>query len=220
MSNCEGDPKGMLDLRPSALITKLFQLFSSQQAALMGFYHCFFNSRKRARKENSPSAGDHVTLPNTPDSKTTEEPPIYENLEENLLDPTLQFNAETFRGGLSQQDRDNAFAKAVVGFIANQKFEPNGTVLEGNQGYCYGERKTLRWDDIIGYLSLEAFKKKRISFIVDKAKLDLRKRGFVVKRLEVCLANGKAGPACYSTALNCKCLHHGIFVSWKLVVAE
>src|SRR5271168_3275634 len=143
----------MLDLRPSsALITKLFQLFSSQQSPRMGFYHCLFNSRKRTRKENSPSAGDHVTLPNTPDSKTTEEPPIYENLEENLLDPTLQFNAETFRGGLSQHDRDNAFAKAVVAFIANQNFEPKATVLEGNQGYCYGhERKTLLWDDIIGY---------------------------------------------------------------------
>jgi len=191
----------------------------------MGFYCCFFNSRNKARKENSPSAGDYETPTNTPDSKTMEEPPIYENLEENLLDPSLPFNAGTFKGGLSQEDRDNAFAKAVVKFISSQKCEPNATVLEGSEGYAYGERKTLLWDALIGYPSLEAFKKKRISFIEDKAKLDLRKRGFVVERLAVTLGNGEARadnvyPHCRGTALDCKCSHHGIFVCWKLVVAE
>jgi len=127
------------------------------------------------------------------DSKTTvEEPPLYENLQENLLDPSLVLNAETFRDGRSQEDKDKAFAKAVVKAMAIQlQKEPNATIFEGDVGYAYGEKKIMFWDELIGYPSLEAFKKNRVSFIVEAAKLDLRKRGFVVEKLEIVLSNAR-----------------------------
>src|SRR5271170_6562186 len=151
-----------------------------------------------------------------------EQPPPYG--QENCLDPGLKFNAKAWRDHF--QTRDRAFAKAIVKFIANHADREE--LLEGSRGYAYGtseDGKTLSWDKAIGYPATLAFKTKRVRFIVEEAKIDLVKRGFVVEKLELLMANGSAKDEnakqeCKKTALNCKCGYHGIFVSWKLGIGD
>ena len=148
------------------------------------------------------------------------EPPDYNNAQENFLNPNLVFSAMTYR--LYYEERDRAFAKAIVDFIANEvRYR---LIFEACRGWTYGfsENKTeLVWDTEMGYPAIEAFKTNRVPFIVEEAKLDLRKRGFIVEQLKLYLSDGtkfKKGVKvlCTKTAVECKCGYHGIFVKWKL----
>ena len=159
--------------------------------------------------------------------KTAEEPPAYEYQQEELLDPSLIFSAKSLkRKRFSQKARDRAFAKSIVEFIAEKVEEENCTApYKGGWGYSYGEGSKLEWDKKIGYLAVDAFKKGRISFIVDEAKLDLKRRGFVVKKLEVVLADEKCHSykdvrVCKKSAAECTCWYHGIYVNWKICIAD
>src|SRR5277367_727800 len=107
----------------------------------------------------------------TADSKKSFEGlPVY--LQQDLLDPSLVFKAETFRlKPFSWDARDKAFAKVIVILIAwNMRNEINAC-FEGNKGYNYGGGNKLSWDDKIGYPGVEAFKNERISFILNQVKL-------------------------------------------------
>jgi len=159
-------------------------------------------------------------------TKTAEEPPAYDNQQEKFLDPTLAFQAESFKIMVpSQKKRDKAFAKAIVNFIATQVKMQNTTAPHRDWGYCYNEKNTLTWDELIGYPAVEAFKHERVSFILDQAKLDLEKRGFAVKKLELFLGDCKIMSykdvrVCTKTALECTCWHHGMFVGWNLGIGK
>ena len=91
--------------------------------------------------------------------------------------------------------------------------------------YYYGGKTTLKWDNKIGYPAVEAFKNDRISFILDEVRVDLRKRGFVVEKLDLILddlkvAEYKDARDCDKTAMDCTCWYHGIFACWKLGIAD
>jgi hypothetical protein len=151
-----------------------------------------------------------------------EQPPPYG--QENYLDPGLKFNAKAWRDHF--QKRDRAFAKAIVKFIAN--YADKEEVFEASRGYAYcssEDGKTLSWDKAIGYPATLAFKTKRVRFILEEAKIDLVKRGFVVEKLELLMENAVGKDVnekqeCTKTALNCKCGYHGIFVKWKLGIGN
>jgi hypothetical protein len=151
-----------------------------------------------------------------------EQPPPYG--QENCLEPGLKFNAKAWRDHF--QKRDRAFARAIVKFIA--EYTDREEVFEGCRGYAYWSNedgKTLSWDKAIGYPATLAFKTKRVRFIVEEAKIDLVKRGFVVEKLELVMDNALPKDEnekrdCKKTALNCKCGYHGIFVNWKLGIGN
>jgi len=146
-----------------------------------------------------------------------EQPPPYG--QENFLDPDLTFNAQAWRNHF--QKRDRAFAKAIVKCIAD--YANREELFEACQGYAYrnsDDGKTLLWDKQIGYPATLAFKTKRVRFIVEEAKVDLVKRGFVVEKLDLIMTNALVEDEneCNKTALQCKCNYHGVFVEWKLAI--
>jgi len=119
------------------------------------------------------------------------DPPTYANAQQHLLNPGLVFNASTYR--LHYQARDQAFAKAIVDFIASiVRSRGDNLLFEGNLGHTFasGEDKAiLAWDHKIGYHAVEAFNLNRIPFIIEETKLDLRRRGFTVEHLYLLLEN-------------------------------
>ena len=104
------------------------------------------------------------------------------------------------------------------------KYDEANSYLKLGGGWSYGfiEDKTeLICDTVIGYPAIEAFKMNRVQFIVEEAKLDLRKRGFIVEQFELYLNDAtkfKKGVKvlCTKTAVESKCEYHGILVKWKL----
>src|SRR5271156_813279 len=107
--------------------------------------------RSKVRDKDSPNP-----------TKTAEEPPAYDNQQEELLDPTLSFHAKSFKTMVpSQEKRDKAFAKAIVDFIATHAKMQNALSPHTSWGYCYLEGNTLTWDELIGYPAVEAFKHER-----------------------------------------------------------
>jgi hypothetical protein len=148
------------------------------------------------------------------------EPPDYDNAQEHFLNPNLVFSALTYR--LHYKERDRAFARAIVDFIANYvQRQGEHPEFEGSRGWSYSGKTELVWDTKIGYPAVEAFKTKRVPYIVEEAKLDLCKRGFTVEKLRLVFGNSiedvkGVKDICTKTALECKCEYHGIYVQWKL----
>ena len=153
-------------------------------------------------------------------AQTMSEPPAYENVQDQFLNPELVFDAEKYR--LFYQERDRAFAKAIVDYIASIVKRQNLPVFEQDTECfrrCNAEYRTSWWDDRVGYPALEAFKTKRVPFIEAEARLDLHKRGFVVHGLDLyyeTLQPEKSQKRCETFHWYCTCEQHGIFVRWKL----
>lgn len=165
-------------------------------------------------QEKGPTE-DNKPMAHNPDSlkETMEEPPTYDNSQEILLDPTFVFNAEAFRPTRPQKDRDLAFAGATVKFIASQ-MEREISISERELG-----SDVETWDGWIGYRAVEAFQKNRIHSIIEAVKLDLRRRGFVVEKLDLFL-RPIDNTVCWKDAWRCGCPMHAIYVRWKLVIPE
>jgi hypothetical protein len=74
----------------------------------------------------------------------------------------------------------------------------------------------------LGYPAIDAFERHHEAFIVAMAKEDLKKRGFIVKDLNLYLGNVNdvipdGEKLCDKDALaECRCAYHGIFIKWNL----
>jgi hypothetical protein len=98
-------------------------------------------------------------------AQTMSEPPAYENVQDQLLNPELVFDAEKYR--LFYQERDRAFAKAIVDYIATILKRQNLPVFEEDSQifrFSSAEYRTSWWDDRVGYPATEAFKTKRVPY--------------------------------------------------------
>jgi hypothetical protein len=157
-------------------------------------------------------------------AQTMSEPPAYDNVQDQFLNPELVFDAEKYR--LFFQERDRAFAKAIVDYIAIRvKLQGNLPIFEQDTRYYVrsgAEYRTSWWDHRVGYSAIAEFWTKRVPFIENEAKLDLRKRGFVVHGLDLyydhTLEVEKSQKPCFKWY--CTCEQHGIFARWKLGLGE
>jgi hypothetical protein len=110
-------------------------------------------------------------------------PPEYTSVTNDLLDPSLDFTADTFRA--FHLPRNKIFAKVLVQSIADVLLA--SPIKMANEIFHEYDKSTkaVEWDKKIGYPTKEAFVAGQELYIEEMVKKDLERRGFEVVRLEV-----------------------------------
>ena len=144
---------------------------------------------------------------------------IHSEHDGDLLNPSLKFYAASFRA--YHHARNRVFARTIIDPIAeNTKGCPMSLV--GYRGYGFGPSWLTELDERLGYPAIEVFERHHDDVVVAMAKEDLKKRGFIVRDLQLYLGNinnpirlGEEESETNGLA-ECSYGSHGIFVKWNL----